>query len=200
VGWFRKSKAEPRAEDSAAAEDWPEISPWVRRFAANVPPFSRVLDLACGSGRHAIFFAEHGALVDAVDRDPASVAVLAPHAGVHFTLADLEAGAWPYAGRQFDAIVVTNYLYRPLLPTLAASLAPGGLLLYETFMAGNEVFGRPSNPEFLLRPGELLAAFAGLEVLAFEQGVVVSPRRAWLQRLAALNTPRAALCRLDAAL
>jgi SAM-dependent methyltransferase len=118
-----------------------------------------------------------------VDRD---ASVFSPALGVAWLEADIEGGAWPYAGRSFDAIVVTNYLHRPLLPTLAASLAPGGLLVYETFARGNERFGKPSNPAFLLAPGELLESVRGrLRVLAFEDLVVDDPRPAAVQRLAA---------------
>jgi len=100
--------------------------------------------------------------------------------------ADLEEAPWPYPGRRFDAIVVTNYLHRPLLPTLAGSLEPGGMLIYETFALGNERFGKPSNPAYLLAPGELLEAVRGtLRVLAFEDLVVSDPRPAAIQRLAA---------------
>ena len=138
-------------------------SAWVERWAclARAP----VLDVACGKGRHARFFAAQGVEVVAVDRDEQSIP------GVRFVQADLEDGSpWPFAGRRFGGIVVTNYLHRPLLPVLAQSLAEGGVLIYETFMLGNEKFGKPSNPNFLLRPGELLQAFAGLTVAAFEQG------------------------------
>jgi SAM-dependent methyltransferase len=123
-----------------------------------------VLDVAAGGGRHSRFFASRGLEVVAVDRDDLSLP------GVSFVKADIEAGPWPFAGREFGGIVVTRYLHRPLLPVLARSVAPGGVLLYETFMAGNEKYGKPSNPAFLLRPGELLQAFAALTVVAFEQG------------------------------
>ncbi len=105
--------------------------------------------------------------------------------GIRFVQADLENGPWPFEGQRFGAIVVTNYLHRPLFPHLAQSLAPGGVLIYETFMAGNERFGRPSNPDFLLQPGELLKAFAVLEVLGFEEGEVERPKPAMTQRLSA---------------
>jgi len=139
-----------------------------------------VLDLAAGGGRHSILFAERGLEVIAVDREPLTVP------GVRFVQADLEGGGpWPFAGQRFAAIVVTHYLHRPLLPHLAASLADGGVLIYETFMAGNERFGRPSNPAFLLQPGELLAAFENLTPIAFEQGYVETPKAAMIQRLCA---------------
>ncbi len=106
---------------------------------------------------------------------------------VEFRLADLERDSWPFDGQSFDAVVVIHYLHRPLLPHLAAALAPGGLLVYETFAVGNEQFGRPRNPDYLLRPRELLDAFAELRVLAFEDGFVASPAPAMVQRLAALK-------------
>lgn len=162
-------------------------SPWVRRFAAIVPA-GEVLDLACGSGRHARLFAGLGHPVLAVDRDAAALAATrAP--GIVTQQRDLEAeGApWPFEAGRFAGIVVTNYLHRPLLADLCASLAPGGVLLIETFALGNEAFGKPSNPAFLLRPGELLdmAAAAGLTVLAYEDGVVADPKPARVQRLCA---------------
>jgi SAM-dependent methyltransferase len=123
--------------------------------------------------------------------------LLADEANVRFLAADLEAGSWPYAGRRFDAIVVANYLHRPLFPQLAASLADGGVLLYETFAAGNERYGRPANPDFLLKPRELLDAFgAQLHVLAFEDGVVAAPRTARIQRLCGVRAPADAHDRL----
>jgi SAM-dependent methyltransferase len=147
-----------------------------------------VLDLACGNGRHALLFARRGCLVDAVDRDRACGAALAGEARVRFLAADLEGGPWPYGERRFDAIVVTNYLHRPLFPRLVASLADGGMLIFETFAIGNERYGKPSNPDFLLRPRELLDALgAHLHVLAYEDGVVNAPRPARIQRLCGLR-------------
>jgi SAM-dependent methyltransferase len=163
-----------------------EPSGWVVKWAPRVTR-GPVLDVACGEGRHARFFRDKGFEVVAVDREENSS--LSP--GIEFIKADLEdGGPWPFAGRKFGAIVVTNYLHRPLFPHLAASLDEGGLLLYETFMLGNERFGRPSNPKFLLRPGELREAFAGLQILDFEEGEVARPRRAMLQRICALKTSR----------
>jgi len=162
---------------------------WVARFAPLIRPGGAVLDLACGAGRHARFLAARGHPVTAVDRDAAPLAPLARVARITPVEADLEAGPWPLPGRTFDAVVVTNYLHRPLLPAIAAALAEGGLLLYETFMRGNERHGKPSNPDFLLAPGELLAAFAGLSVVAFEQGEVAAPRPAVVQRLCAVRGP-----------
>jgi SAM-dependent methyltransferase len=167
-----------------------EPSDWVLRFAHLVAPGARVLDVACGRGRHAGFFAARGANVIAVDRDAGALAALEATANVETRQADIEHGQWPFADQQFDAIVVVNYLHRPLLPQLRGSLGPGGVLLYDTFAQGNELYGRPSNPAFLLASGELLAFAAqapALTVVAFEQGVV---RRdggtAVVQRLAAV--------------
>lgn len=200
----RQGTDDERAPDRAATPppaghggDGP--SPWVRRFAARVPPGARVLDIACGGGRHARLFAEQGCVVDAVDIDAGAGVSLAQLPGVSFLRADLEGGPWPYAGRQFEAIVVTNYLHRPLFPLLAESLAPGGTLIYETFVVGHERFGRPTNPDFLLRPRELLEAFGQLlAVLAFEEGVVSLPRPARVSRLCAVRAAGDAHLRLDA--
>ena len=158
------------------AHDSESPSAWVVRWAPLVER-GPVLDVACGLGRHARFFVELGLEVIAVDREPQTIP------GVRFVQADLEDGSpWPFAGQRFGGIVVTNYLHRPLFPRLAESLDAGGVLIYETFMAGNERFGKPSNPDFLLRPGELLEAFASLEVLGFEQGMVERPKPAMVQR------------------
>jgi hypothetical protein len=126
--------------------------------------------------------------VEAVDRDPHAIAMLAGIPGVNAISADIEAGPWPYPGLRFDGIVVANYLWRPLLPILRASLAAGGVLIYETFAEGNERFGRPSNPKFLLQPGELLRATAGLRVVAYEDMYVGHPRPAMIQRICAIET------------
>ncbi|HVJ33944.1 MAG TPA: class I SAM-dependent methyltransferase [Terriglobia bacterium] len=163
-------------------------SPWITRHAGSLPEQGQVLDLAAGSGRHTRYFSQLGRAVLAVDRDVAGLADLSATAGVEIVELDLEAAyGWPFPGRQFAGIVVTNYLHRPLLPFLGGALQPGGLLLYETFALGNERFGRPSNPAFLLQPGELLrvAQAAALTVLAYEHGEVTSPRPAVIQRIAA---------------
>jgi SAM-dependent methyltransferase len=139
-----------------------------------------VLDVACGAGRHARLFLERKLPVVAVDREAQAIP------GAEFVQADLEDGRpWPFAGRRFGAIVVTHYLHRPLMGAIAASLEEGGILLYETFMLGNEKYGRPSNPQFLLRPGELLETFRDLAVIAFDQRYVAQPKPAVVQRLCA---------------
>lgn len=163
----------------------PPPSDWVRRFSPSVRPAGNILDVACGSGRHAHLFAGLGHPVTAIDRD---ISRLSPHPGIEAIEADLEDGSpWPLADRQFDAVVVTNYLYRPLLPVLIDAIAAGGLLIYETFNLGNERYGRPSNPDFLLRGGELLEAVSGrLRVLAYEAGRIEQPREAVIQRIAAV--------------
>ena len=166
-------------------------SAWIARFAHLVPPQAHVLDLAAGQGRHARLFASRGARVLAVDRDAAALATLAGVHGVETTTVDLEVGAWPLGGARFDAVVVVNYLHRPLFPHLLAALADDGVLLYETFAEGNERFGRPSNPDFLLRAGELLDVVRGrLSVVAFEQGEVAGNRPAVVERLAAVGPKR----------
>ncbi len=167
-------------------EGMPSI--WVRRFLPIIRRGGRVLDLAAGGGRHTRLLRDLGFNVTAVDREIAALQPLAA-GGIDVRAIDLETGApWPL-GDGWDGIVVTNYLHRPLLPSIAEALAPGGVVIYETFAAGNERFGRPRNPDFLLRPGELLNAFAALTILAFEQGEVARPRAAAIQRIAAVNGP-----------
>lgn len=159
-------------------------SPWVLRWAHLVPPGGSVLDVACGSGRHVRWFAARDRVVTAVDRDAAAVADL--HTRATVVVADIEAGPWPLEGRNFDAVVVTNYLWRPLLPAIMASVAPGGVLLYETFAAGNATVGKPSRADFLLQPGELLHATAGLRIVAYEDGFLDEPPR-FVQRVCAVR-------------
>ena len=163
-------------------------SAWVRRFAPLILRGGHVLDLAAGEGRHTQLLLDMGFSVTAVDRDVEGLRALAgPRCSVQQI--DLESGAgWPLGGG-YDGIVVTNYLHRPLLPAIKNALATDGLLIYETFAVGNERFGRPSNPDFLLRSGELLEVFARLTVIAFEQGEVQLPRPAVIQRLAAIAGP-----------
>jgi SAM-dependent methyltransferase len=163
-------------------------SPWVERFAPLIPAGGSVLDLACGGGRHARLLAARGHAVEAVDRDAAALAGLAGVAGVTVRQADLEDGPWPYFGRAFDGIVVANYLWRPLLPNILAALGEGGVLIYETFMIGNERLGKPSNPEYLLRRGELLDVIGKrFGIVAFEQGETGGERPAVVQRVCAVR-------------
>jgi SAM-dependent methyltransferase len=159
----------------------------VQNHAGLVKPGGKVLDLAAGGGRHARYFKGLGYQVTALDRDISRLQNLAGQ-GVDIIAADLEDGSpWPLGAREFDGIVVTNYLHRPLFPHLASALAPSGVLIYETFGVGNERFGKPSNPNFLLRPGELLevAAAHGLQVLAYACGEVAEPKYAITQQLVA---------------
>ena len=161
-------------------------SEWVCRWARRIAPGARVLDVACGSGRHTQLLSDLGFSVFAVDRDDAAVAALGALSGVDVKVADLEAGPWPYPGERFGGIVVTNYLHRPLLPTLIGALDAQGVLIYETFAAGNERYGRPANPAFLLQPGELLEVVRGrLRVIAYEDLHIQSPRPAMVQRICA---------------
>jgi len=163
------------------------VSPWIERFAPLVPGGGRVLDVAAGGGRHTRFLLERGHRVTAIDVDISGMQDLVDAPRAEIVEADLEDGSpWPYVGQRFAAVVVTNYLYRPLIPNLVSCLGPGGVLLYETFAEGNERFGRPSNLAFLLKPGELLEAVAGrLRVLAFEDLVLDEPRPAAVQRICA---------------
>jgi SAM-dependent methyltransferase len=159
-------------------------SSWIATWAGLVPPGATVLDLAAGKGRHTAFFAARGHRVTAVDRDVSALAVCDT---VEVIAADLEDGSpWPLAERRFGAIVVTNYLHRPLFPALFAALQPGGILLYETFMEGNERFGKPSRPDFLLKDGELLDLVRGrFSVTAYEARMISQPKMAMVQRIAA---------------
>lgn len=170
----------------------PAASPWIRRWSHLVPPGAAVLDVACGGGRHLRWFAERGHPVTGVDIDITAASAQLPHA--RLIAADIENGPWPLndasgTPEQFAAIVVTNYLWRPLLPTLLESLAPGGVLLYETFAQGNETVGRPARADFLLRPGELLQVCAGLDTVAYECGFLDEPAR-FVQRVAAVRPVR----------
>jgi SAM-dependent methyltransferase len=166
-----------------------EPSEWITRFGGLVPPAGRVLDVAAGSGRHTRFFLDRGHPVTAVDRDTSGLADLEGDPAVESLELDLETGApWPFAGREFEAVVVANYLHRPILPDIVAAVAPGGILLYETFACGQERFGRPVNPDFLLTPGELLDAVRGtLRVLAYEDLILHDPDPRAVQRIAAVN-------------
>jgi SAM-dependent methyltransferase len=165
-------------------------SDWIKRWSHLVPHGSHVLDVACGSGRHLQWFANRKYAVTGIDRDLNDAQHLSAIATL--VLADIENQAWPLmkdgAPHLFEAVVVTNYLWRPLLPTLIASLAPGGVLLYETFAVGNETLGKPSRPDFLLKPGELLEVCKDLHVIAYEHGVLQNPPR-FVQRIAAVRPP-----------
>ena len=160
-------------------------SAWIQRWSPWIAPGARVLDVACGSGRHVRWFAGRGCRVTGVDRDAAAVAPLVELAEI--VVADIESGPWPFAARQFDAVVVTNYLWRARLPDLIACVAPGGVLLYETFAIGQERYGKPSNPAFLLQPGELLRAAATLRVVAYEDGHEAGVPPRCVQRIAAVR-------------
>jgi len=161
-------------------------SPWITRWAHLIAPAGAVLDVAAGSGRHTAWLAAQGHAVTAIDRDATALAPLAAMAEV--IVADIEGAPWPLADRRFDAVVVANYLWRPLLPTLKGSLAAGGVLLYETFAAGNETVGRPARADFLLARAELLDAAAGLRIVAYEDGFLGGPER-FVQRIAAVREP-----------
>jgi len=157
----------------------------VQRWTHLIRPGGRVLDVACGSGRHLHWLTGRGFALTGVDRDAAAVEPLQTLARI--VVADIEAGPWPLDGESFDAVVVTNYQWRALWPELRASLAVGGVLVYETFALGNEAFGKPSNPAFLLRPGELLEACHGLHIVAYEDGLLEAPTRR-VQRIVAVNS------------
>jgi SAM-dependent methyltransferase len=159
-------------------------SPWVQRWSHLVPSGANVLDVACGSGRHVRWFAQRGCRVTGVDRDGDALALLSEVAST--VIADIENGPWPLPVQRFDAVIVTNYLWRALLPTLTDSLNPDGVLIYETFSQGNASVGKPSNPNFLLRTGELLEAAARLRIVAFEEGFLDAPAR-FVQRLVAVR-------------
>lgn len=186
----------PAPPDAPSAHGGLAPSPWVLRWAARLPAGARVLDLACGSGRHLRALQGRGLHLTGVDRDAAALADLAAlqapgEPGMDLLQADLEAGPWPLAGRRFDLVVVTNYLWRPRWPELLATLAPGGCWVHETFAAGHATVGRPSRPDFLLQPGELLdvARGAGLRIVAYEDGFLAGPPPRFVQRIAA-HRPR----------
>ena len=184
---------------SRPAHEIDSPSAWVRRWAALIRPGGRVLDVACGRGRHLRFLKSQGFSVVGVDRDEAALGVSKGVAGVELHVADIESGPWPFPPGGFDAVVVTNYLHRPLFRNLIDALLPGGVLIYETFAQGNERYGRPSNPEFLLRPSELLHSLEPLAIVAFEQGLVSVPKPAAVQRVCAVSGDPGAVA-LDKAL
>lgn len=185
MGGMGKHREQPR--DAA-----PAPSAWVVRHGARIPDGGRILDVACGKGRHVRHFLALGHPVTAIDRDTSGLseelAAMAAGARLEIIEADLEdpAGAWPTGAARFAGVVVTNYLWRPLLPAIVAAVAPGGVLIYETFAEGNQRFGKPGNPDYLLRPGELLAAVGtGFEVADYQHGEVTEPRPAVIQRICA---------------
>lgn len=166
-------------------------SAWVRRWSHLAPAGGSVLDVACGRGRHARWFHALGHRVTALDRSAEALAAIGlPAERFQTVLADIEGGPWPLAGRQFEAVVVTNYLWRPLMDTLLSSIAPGGVLIYETFAAGNETVGKPSRPDFLLQPGELLQLCQSLRTVAYEDGfetALAGTTARFVQRIAAVH-------------
>ena len=163
-------------------------SAWVLRFAGLIPAGGPVLDVACGNGRHSQFLARQGHPVTAVDIDGDALKTMTGQPGIEILQKDLEIPPWPFGPESFAGIVITNYLHRAHFPALATTLRPGGVLIIETFAAGNECLGRPRNPAFLLAPGELLAALGGsLQVVAYEHGTEESPRPAVRQRLVAVR-------------
>ncbi len=156
-----------------------------------------MLDVACGHGRHMKWFAGRGCTCTGIDQSAEALKSAAQWGDV--VQADIENGPWPlnaptglhgtpYAAtpKTFDLVLVTNYLWRPLLGVIAQSLAPGGVLIYETFAQDNETVGKPSRPDFLLRPGELLQAFGSMRIVAFEDGFLPAPDR-FVQRLVAIT-------------
>jgi SAM-dependent methyltransferase len=162
-------------------------SRWIARFLPRIRPGGLILDLACGGGRHARLCLELGYRVDAVDRDLDRLGNLLHQPGLHPIKLDLETGApWPLGAGRYAGVLVANYLFRPHLPAIVEALAPGGVLIYETFAQGNAAFGRPANPDHLLRPGELIEAVVGrLSVIAYEHGRIATPQPAVIQRIAA---------------
>lgn len=165
-----------------------KTSPWVIKYAPLIRKQGRVLDLACGNGRHAIWLAEHGYQVDAVDWDEQAVSRLKGIQNIHVQVENIETATWPDSVVQYDGIIVSRYLYRPLLPLLIDKLNDGGILIYETFMVGNERFGKPSNPDYLLKRDELLNVYSAImEIMAFEQGEEALPKPSVMQRICAVK-------------
>jgi SAM-dependent methyltransferase len=188
VNYSGKSSVNNRFRDMTDTGPTPP-SAWISRFLPLIPAKGTVLDLACGAGRHVRLIRDANHPVVALDRRTALADDLADDPGIEAVKADLEDGSpWPLGERLFDGIIVANYLHRPLFPVILGALASQGVLIYETFSAGNEAFGKPSNPKFLLTPGELLSVTQGrLRVIAYEDGVVDMPRPAVLQRICAIN-------------
>ena len=175
---------------SRPAHEIDSPSPWVCRWAGLIRSGGRVLDVACGHGRHLRYLRSLGFAVVGVDRDGAAVDAFKGIGSVEIHVADIEAGSWPFAAAAFDGVIVTNYLWRPLFPNLVEALRSGGVLIYETFALGNERYGRPSNPAFLLRPNELLHSVEPLAVVAFEQGLIAAQKPAVIQRMCAVRGER----------
>jgi len=159
-------------------------SAWLQRWAHLIPAGGRALDVACGAGRHMRYLSSLGHHVTGVDRNPEALELAQAFGPV--TCADIENGPWPFQGQTFACVLVTHYLWRPLLPTLVASVAQGGVLIYETFASGNETVGKPSRPDFLLQTGELLRSTEGLRTLAYEDGFDTFPDR-FMQRIVAVR-------------
>jgi SAM-dependent methyltransferase len=177
----------PAAEADIARQEPP--SPWICWFSTLIRDKGVVLDIACGGGRHALWLAQQGFNVEGVDRDKAVLSRLSSHDNIVAYEADIESGSWSPLQQGYDGIVVSRYLHRPLLPLLPDLLNPGGVLIYETFMEGNERFGRPNNPDFLLKTNELLEAYASrLKIVAYEQAEVSRPKPAEIQRICAVRT------------
>ncbi|WP_322043279.1 class I SAM-dependent methyltransferase [Paraburkholderia sp. J67] len=191
-------RATPAQQPQHALHGQGEPSSWVRQWAHLIAPGGTVLDLASGAGRHARWLAQRGHPVAALDRDADALATMRDVPGIGVLECDLEGAPWPLPDdARFAAIVVTNYLHRPLMPRLLDALAPGGVLVYETFAQGNETVGKPSNPAFLLAPGELLAVCAPtLRVIAYQDGFILHPREAFVQRICAVREEHQAAERL----
>jgi SAM-dependent methyltransferase len=170
---------------STTPSDW--VCRWTHLIPDHRPGGPRALDLACGHGRHTRWLVRQGCHVTALDRDADALKGLDDLAPMVRTLcADVENGPWPLEGQTFDAVVVTHYLWRPLWPAILSSLAPGGLLIYETFAHGNATVGKPSRPDFLLQNGELLRLCEGLRIIAYEDGFLTQPDR-FVQRICAVR-------------
>jgi SAM-dependent methyltransferase len=163
-------------------------SDWLLKHAHHIKPSGHVLDVAAGSGRNSRWLAQQGFVVEAVDRDRQALESMKGVDKINLRVADIENESWPYTGLRFDAIVVCHYLHRPLLNVIGDSLAPRGVLIYETFMQGHEAYGKPGNPDFLLKPDELLETFqARFEIVAFEQGFQDVPKPSMMQRICVIN-------------
>ena len=186
--------AGPPADRHADRHAQGESADWLRRWAHLLPAGAPVLDIACGRGRHLRWLAGRGHPVTGIDRDASALAAsqdLASAGQAELIQADLEGGPWPCPGRQWPVVLVTNYLWRPLWPQILASLAPAGVLVYETFADGNQSVGKPSRADFLLQPGELILRCASLQIVAFEQGFLDHPAR-FVQRVVAVRPAPAA--------